>query len=234
MTGSPFHKGERKKSELQKVTVARRGTATDKLDDLRKQAEKKVRMQGENVGKMSASEINSMVHDLRVHHVELEMQNEELKRSQQEVAELHTDVVMKDAWKEARAGEPQRDMLFTVKDLPAGYGDPMLIKQVCINIISNAVKFTKYREPANIEAGGYVDGNECVYYIRDNGAGFDMAYYDKLFGVFQRLHSMEHFEGTGVGLATVQRIIQRHGGRVWAEGKVDEGACFYFTLNMKE
>jgi signal transduction histidine kinase len=147
---------------------------------------------------------------------------------------LDMEVLMKDAWKEVQASEPERDIKLEVGSIPPGYGDMALIKQVLINLLGNAVKFTKYKDAAYIEVGGYTDGDEHVYYVRDNGVGFDMAYYDKLFGVFQRLHSTEQFEGTGVGLATVQRLIHRHGGRVWAEGKVDHGACFYFALNMKE
>jgi light-regulated signal transduction histidine kinase (bacteriophytochrome) len=146
------------------------------------------------------------------------------------VSELDMDAMMKDAWKELEVINPDRNMRLTVKAIPAGHGDRALIKQVCINLLSNAIKFTKYRDDAHIEAGGYADENEIVYFVRDNGVGFDMEYYDKLFGVFQRLHSAEAFEGSGVGLATVQRIIHRHGGRVWADGRVDEGACFYFSL----
>jgi two-component system sensor kinase len=101
---------------------------------------------------------------------------------------------------------------------------------VLLNLFSNAVKFTKNQKPGIIEMSSYKEGDKIVYSLKDNGAGFDMEYYDKLFGVFQRLHSNEEYEGTGVGLAIVQRIIHRHGSRVWGEAKVDEGATFYFTL----
>jgi signal transduction histidine kinase/PAS domain-containing protein len=153
-----------------------------------------------------------------------------LGRKHMSLTQVEMDILMRDAWKEVQASDSERNIKFTVNSIPPGYADRTLIKQVLINLLSNAVKFTKYKDAAEIIVGGYADGNEYVYYVRDNGAGFDMAYYDKLFGVFQRLHSADQFEGTGVGLATVQRIIHRHGGRAWAEGKVDEGATFYFSL----
>jgi light-regulated signal transduction histidine kinase (bacteriophytochrome) len=114
--------------------------------------------------------------------------------------------------------------------LPLAYGDAVLVKQVWANLLGNAVKFSGKRAQPVIEVNGHENGAENVYCVKDNGAGFDMKYYDKLFGVFQRLHREEEFEGTGVGLAIVQRVVSRHGGRVWAEGKVDEGAAFYFSL----
>jgi light-regulated signal transduction histidine kinase (bacteriophytochrome) len=105
-----------------------------------------------------------------------------------------------------------------------------MIRQVLVNLLANAVKFTRTKETAVIEVNGWSAEAENIYCVRDNGVGFEMEYAGKLFGVFQRLHSEDKFEGTGVGLAIVHRIIQRHGGRVWGEGKVDGGATFCFTL----
>jgi PAS domain S-box-containing protein len=149
------------------------------------------------------------------------------------ISKLDMDAVITDVWKELQTANPERNMKLILNSMPCGCGDRTLIKQVYFNLLSNAVKFTKFRDAAHIEAGGYTEGNEDVYYLKDNGVGFDMAYYDKLFGVFQRLHNPDDFEGTGVGLATIQRIVHRHEGRVWAEGKVDEGATFYFSLPRK-
>ncbi len=109
-----------------------------------------------------------------------------------------------------------------------------MIRQVMVNLLSNAMKYTKPREIGVIEVGGKMDGKENIYFVQDNGVGFDMSHYDKLYAPFHRLHGSSEFEGTGVGLATVERIIQRHGGRVWAEGKVNKGATFYFTLPRRE
>ena len=126
-----------------------------------------------------------------------------------------------------------RTLELKVEAPPLAYGDPPMIRQVLVNLLSNAIKYTKVRDAARIEMGGRVENGETVYYVKDNGVGFDMTHYDKLFAAFQRLHSSAEFEGTGVGLATVERIIVRHGGKVWAEGKVDEGATFYFSLPGK-
>ena len=131
---------------------------------------------------------------------------------------------------ELRQQENDRQINVTVGELPNCVGDQSLLKQVFVNLLSNAFKFTRQREKASVEVGCQRQEGETVYFVRDNGAGFDARYAEKLFGVFQRLHSAEQFEGTGVGLSIVQRIVQRHGGRIWAEGKVDEGATFYFTL----
>jgi light-regulated signal transduction histidine kinase (bacteriophytochrome) len=121
-----------------------------------------------------------------------------------------------------------------LRPLPPAFGTATMIRQVWVNLIGNAIKFTREREVGEIEIGtrDNEDGGDGgpVYYVKDNGAGFDMRYADKLFGVFQRLHTQQEFAGTGVGLALVERIVQRHGGRVWAEAQVHRGAIFYFTL----
>ena len=133
-----------------------------------------------------------------------------------------------------KASAPERNITADIKKLPPAYGDLTLIRQVLTNVLSNAFKFTKDRDVASIEIGGGSENGENVYYVKDNGAGFDMEHADKLFKVFHRLHPLKEFEGIGIGLSIVQRIIQRHGGRVWADGKPGEGATFYFSLPVRK
>ena len=136
---------------------------------------------------------------------------------------------------ELRGEQDGRRVEISIGELPACQGDPALVKRVWLNLIGNALKYTRKREVAQIEVGAQTDAQApdvSIYFVRDNGVGFDMQYADKLFGVFQRLHRAEEYEGTGVGLAIVQRIVQRHGGRAWVEATVDQGATFYFTLEM--
>jgi two-component system sensor kinase len=132
---------------------------------------------------------------------------------------------------EVRRGEGERRIEIAVAALPPARGDRSLLRQVVNNLLQNAAKFTRGTADAHIEVGYSANGDGYnVYFVKDNGAGFDQRYAGKLFGVFQRLHSADEFDGTGVGLAIVKRIVQRHGGRVWAEGTVNGGATFYFTL----
>ena len=154
--------------------------------------------------------------------------------------ELHETVVnleqlMKDVQRDLLPDGQGRQITWNIGPLPEVRGDPSMLRQVLDNLINNAVKYTRHREEARIEIG--CDGSnsrETVIFVRDNGAGFDMQYAHKLFGVFQRLHNASEFEGTGIGLANVRRIIQRHGGRTWAEGAVDVGATFYVSLPTRK
>jgi PAS domain S-box-containing protein len=134
---------------------------------------------------------------------------------------------------ELRQEQNGRRVEISVADLPPCQADPGLLKQVFVNLLSNAFKYTRKCEIGHIEIGHEKKNGELAYFVKDNGAGFDMRYADKLFGVFQRLHRAEEYEGTGVGLAIVQRIINRHGGRVWAEAEPNKGAKFYFTLEER-
>jgi light-regulated signal transduction histidine kinase (bacteriophytochrome) len=138
--------------------------------------------------------------------------------------------LLEEAREDLVRANPERLIEWKVEPLPCVECDPGLMKQVFANLLSNAVKYTRPRKPAVIEVGVASQNGTQAVVVRDNGVGFSMKYANKLFGVFQRLHRSEDFEGTGVGLATVQRIIHKHGGRVWAEAELDKGAAFYFTV----
>jgi PAS domain S-box-containing protein len=145
-------------------------------------------------------------------------------------ATVSLNSLVKEALHELRPETEGRHIAWTIAALPDVYGDPSMLRLALVNLISNAVKFTRTRPQARIEIGRADGDGETVVFVRDNGVGFDMKYADKLFGVFQRLHHTDAFEGTGIGLATVQRIIHRHEGRVWSEGFVDGGATFYVSV----
>ncbi|MBI4523298.1 MAG: response regulator [Deltaproteobacteria bacterium] len=171
----------------------------------------------------SATHMNSLIDNLlafsRLGHAEMQK------------TRVSLDQLVQEAVTELTHDDPERTILWDIQPLPEVEGDRFMLRLVLVNLISNALKFTRTRPESNIEIGTRTDQeNEKVIFVRDNGVGFDMRYVDKLFGIFQRLHRAEEFEGTGVGLASVRRIIHRHGGRVWAEGSVDGGATFYFTL----
>ena len=153
----------------------------------------------------------------------------ELKRQPISLGPL-MDSVLKDLKSETEG----RAIEWRIHSLPSLEADPLLTKQIFGILLSNAVKFSRTRPKALIEVGSLSDNNHLVFFVRDNGVGFDMAYADKLFGVFQRLHHSDQFEGTGVGLAAAERIVRRHGGRIWAEAGLDEGATFYFSLGSPQ
>jgi two-component system, sensor histidine kinase and response regulator len=139
--------------------------------------------------------------------------------------------VVDDAIADVRPQLEDREVHLSVLELPATVeADPTLLKQVFVNLLSNAIKYTRGRDEAEVEVGAFEENGETAFFVRDNGVGFDMRYADKLFQVFQRLHRAEEYEGAGVGLALVARIVRRHGGRIWAESEPDKGATFSFTL----
>jgi signal transduction histidine kinase len=155
-------------------------------------------------------------------------------QSEMETMDVDLDHLLQKVLADFQADTKARNIAWEIRPLPRVWADAALLRQVLINLISNAVKFTGARPQAKIEIGCAPSGpDETVIFIRDNGAGFDQRFAGKLFGVFERLHSSNEFEGTGIGLANVQRIIHRHGGRAWAEGVVDRGATFYFSLPRK-
>ena len=146
------------------------------------------------------------------------------------VVDVNVEKLVDSVILEQRQHDPERNIKLQIKKLQNIKGDKNMLKQVFINLISNAFKYTRKIKDAVVEIGSYVEGSSCVYYVKDNGAGFNMKYYPRLFGVFQRLHSSSEFEGTGVGLAIIQRIVTKHGGKIWAESGIGEGACFYISL----
>lgn len=151
-------------------------------------------------------------------------------RAEMRFQQVSLDALVKDVRQELRCEIKGRDLDWHVDDLPEVQGDPVMLRQAIVHLLSNAIKFTRTRTRPKLEIGAQNGGGETILFVRDDGVGFDMSCADKLFGVFQRFHAAGAFEGTGIGLASVRRIIQRHGGRTWAEGKVDGGATFYCSL----
>lgn len=149
------------------------------------------------------------------------------------MAEVNMEGLVRDVYEEQMTAAAGRKPAVKIQPLAPTYGDHAMLRQVWANLLSNAIKFTAKKTSAAVQIGSYVEGEEQVYFVKDNGAGFDMQYAGKLFDLFQRLHREEDFEGTGVGLAIVKLIIARHGGRVWAEARVGEGATFYFALPLR-
>ena len=156
-----------------------------------------------------------------------------LGRKAMTFTEVAMDKLAQEVFQQINVFEPERSVKFVVHDIPRARADRTMIREVLLNLIGNALKYTRPRERAMVEVGGRAGAAENVYWIKDNGVGFDMKYAEKLFQVFQRLHSADEFEGTGIGLALVERIVKRHDGRLWAEGVVNQGATFFFALPSK-
>jgi PAS domain S-box-containing protein len=173
----------------------------------------------------STVKMNQLINDLLV--------LSRLKRKDFNVTDMDMGAIAQEVFNELEIINQGRKFNFSINNVPHGTGDISMIREVFLNLLSNAVKFTKNKDIAVIEIGGETGNEENMFFVKDNGAGFDMARAERIFEAFQRLHNNSEYEGTGIGLAIVQRIVSRHGGRVWAEGKVNEGAAFYFTLPIK-
>jgi len=156
-----------------------------------------------------------------------------LNRADLHLTRINMEHLAKVVYAELTNAEDKKRINMVITSFHPAFGDQVLVRQVIVNLIGNAIKFSSHRNPAVITLSSELQHEMVVYSIKDNGAGFDMKYSDKLFGAFQRLHSIKEFDGTGIGLAIVQRIIHRHGGKVWSEGEVDKGASFYFSLPLK-
>jgi light-regulated signal transduction histidine kinase (bacteriophytochrome) len=154
-------------------------------------------------------------------------------RMEMHQSDLDMNEIVKEVKESLCKDNPDRKIEWVIEELPSVNGDGAMLKLVWTNLLGNAVKFSRTRKKARIEIGVRKENKELVFFVRDNGVGFDMQYAHKLFGVFQRLHSTEEFEGTGIGLANVQRIVLRQGGRTWAEAEPDKGAVFYFSIPNK-
>ena len=148
--------------------------------------------------------------------------------------EVSMNVMVKEVMEEISLTMPVADAQIVIHDLPSAYCDVNMLKQVWTNLISNAIKYSQKKPEPKVEIGAVEDSGELVYFVKDNGAGFNMAHYNKLFSIFQRLHSESEFNGTGIGLAVVKRIIERHDGKIWAESEIGKGSDFYFTLKPKQ
>lgn len=190
----------------------------DKLDERGKEYVQRIRSSAQLMGQL----IDDLLNLSRVIRAEIN------------ITEINLSEMAEETARELTATQPERQVEFKICPGMECHADRNLIKVVLGNLLGNAFKFTGQCARAEIEVGLEKTANRCTYFVRDNGAGFDMLYADKLFKPFQRLHSIKEFQGTGIGLATVQRIINRHGGNIWAKGEVGKGATFYFDLNDQE
>jgi len=202
---------------IQGFTRILEASATGKLDDAERENMAKIRDAAARMGQL----IEDLLTFARIGRAEL------LRIT------VGMDSLVQETLSQLQPDLDSRIVTWDVRPLPEVLGDRNLLRQVWANLLGNAVKYTRPRNPAKIEISSVVQDNEIIFQVRDNGVGFDTNYADRLFGVFQRLHAGTQFEGTGIGLANVRRIVQRHGGRTWAESKEGEGATFYFSLPAK-